>query len=127
MRVGSAHAIAPSDRVLLIALSVILAMVSTMVGASMMPSAAHKLVRTIRVERSIIKLVPMPLDLRSLRRTRLVTTPFFRNCSREHRCLAEAMYYEARGGGEKGEKAVAEVVFHHMPAGDYGNSICAVV
>jgi spore germination cell wall hydrolase CwlJ-like protein len=37
------------------------------------------------------------------------------------------MYYEARGEGTSGEKAVAEVVFHRMRHGNYGHSICAVV
>lgn len=46
---------------------------------------------------------------------------------REHRCLSEAMYYEARGEGKSGEKAVAEVVFHRLRTGRYGHSICAVV
>ena len=45
----------------------------------------------------------------------------------EHRCLSEVMYYEARGEGEDGQKAVAEVVFHRMNTGNYGHSICAVV
>ena len=45
----------------------------------------------------------------------------------EHRCLAEAMYYEARGEGEKGEMAVAEVIFHRLQGEGYGRSICAVV
>jgi spore germination cell wall hydrolase CwlJ-like protein len=45
----------------------------------------------------------------------------------EHRCLTEALYYEARGEGSRGEKAVAEVVFHRMEAGNFGHSICAVV
>jgi spore germination cell wall hydrolase CwlJ-like protein len=45
----------------------------------------------------------------------------------EHRCLAEALYYEARGEGSSGQQAVAEVVFHRMNTGNYGNSICAVV
>ena len=45
----------------------------------------------------------------------------------EHRCLAEVMYYEARGEGEEGEKAVAEVVLHRIAAGDHGRTICAVV
>ena len=45
----------------------------------------------------------------------------------EHRCLAEVMYYEARGEGEEGEKAVAEVVFHRIAGGDHGHTICAVV
>jgi spore germination cell wall hydrolase CwlJ-like protein len=45
----------------------------------------------------------------------------------EHRCLSQALYYEARGEGRMGEKAVAEVVFHRMKAGNFGHSICAVV
>ena len=45
----------------------------------------------------------------------------------EHRCLSEVLYFEARGEGDKGQKAVAEVVFHRMNSGNYGHSICAVV
>ena len=45
----------------------------------------------------------------------------------EHRCLSEVLYYEARGEGDQGQKAVAEVVFHRMNTGNYGHSICAVV
>jgi hypothetical protein len=45
----------------------------------------------------------------------------------EHKCLSEVMYYEARGEGVQGEKAVAEVVFHRLESGRYGNSICGVV
>jgi spore germination cell wall hydrolase CwlJ-like protein len=45
----------------------------------------------------------------------------------EHKCLSEVMYYEARGEGSSGQKAIAEVVFHRMNTGNYGHSICAVV
>jgi spore germination cell wall hydrolase CwlJ-like protein len=45
----------------------------------------------------------------------------------EHRCLAEVLYYEARGEGRSGQQAVAEVVFHRLNTGHYGHSICAVV
>jgi spore germination cell wall hydrolase CwlJ-like protein len=45
----------------------------------------------------------------------------------EHKCLSEVLYYEARGEGTSGQKAIAEVVFHRMNHGDYGHSICAVV
>ena len=37
------------------------------------------------------------------------------------------LYYEARGEGAGGQKAIAEVVFHRMNHGNYGHSICAVV
>jgi spore germination cell wall hydrolase CwlJ-like protein len=46
---------------------------------------------------------------------------------REHRCLSEVMYYEARGEGVKGQMAIAEVVFHRLRKGNYGHSICSVV
>jgi len=45
----------------------------------------------------------------------------------DQRCLAEAMYYEARGEGVDGQKAIAEVVFHRMHARGYPHSICGVV
>ena len=45
----------------------------------------------------------------------------------EQRCLAEAMYYEARGEGAEGEEAVAEVIFHRMHHRGYPGSICGVV
>ncbi|HWE07233.1 MAG TPA: cell wall hydrolase [Rhizomicrobium sp.] len=45
----------------------------------------------------------------------------------EQRCLAEAMYYEARGEGVDGEKAIAEVVFHRMKSARYPHSVCGVV
>lgn len=45
----------------------------------------------------------------------------------ERRCLAEAMYYEARGEGYSGQKAIAEVVFQRMHSGLYPSSICGVV
>lgn len=45
----------------------------------------------------------------------------------EQRCLAEAMYYEARGEGVDGEKAIAEVVFHRMQSAGFPHSICGVV
>ena len=45
----------------------------------------------------------------------------------EQRCLAEAMYYEARGEGVDGEEAIAEVVFHRMHRRGYPASICGVV
>jgi spore germination cell wall hydrolase CwlJ-like protein len=43
------------------------------------------------------------------------------------RCLAEAMYYEARGEGVRGEKAIAEVVFNRVRSGLYPRSVCGVV
>lgn len=45
----------------------------------------------------------------------------------EHKCLAQVMYFEARGEGEAGERAVAEVILHRLSGGGHGNTICNVV
>jgi spore germination cell wall hydrolase CwlJ-like protein len=102
-------AILRSDRVLFAALAVILVTASAALGSAMSyrpntPSAAAA--------------APAPQSAQDMVLTQLVA---------EHRCLSEALYYEARGEGRIGEQAVAEVVFHRMNAGHYGHSICAVV
>jgi spore germination cell wall hydrolase CwlJ-like protein len=94
------------DRVLLTALAVVLATASAVFGAAL----------TYRPETRVIVAAEAP-QLPTVQEMML----------REHRCLSEALYYEARGEGVRGEKAVAEVVFHRMIAGNYGASICAVV
>jgi spore germination cell wall hydrolase CwlJ-like protein len=45
----------------------------------------------------------------------------------ESRCLAEVMYFEARGEGEAGQVAVAAVIMNRLAAGDHGRTICSVV
>ncbi|HWX88958.1 MAG TPA: cell wall hydrolase [Rhizomicrobium sp.] len=45
----------------------------------------------------------------------------------EHHCLAEAMYFEARGEGEAGMRAVADVILHRLAEGSHGATICSVV
>jgi spore germination cell wall hydrolase CwlJ-like protein len=37
------------------------------------------------------------------------------------------MYYEARGEGEQGERAVAEVVFDRLAEGSHGDTLCDVI
>jgi spore germination cell wall hydrolase CwlJ-like protein len=44
----------------------------------------------------------------------------------EWRCLAEAIYYEARGEPLQGQIAVAEVVLNRVDSRQYPNSICGV-
>jgi spore germination cell wall hydrolase CwlJ-like protein len=43
------------------------------------------------------------------------------------KCLADAMYYEARGEGRGGEIAIAEVIYNRMRSGYYPHTICSVV
>jgi spore germination cell wall hydrolase CwlJ-like protein len=45
----------------------------------------------------------------------------------EQKCLADAMYFEARGDGVRGEEAVAEVIFNRMRDPNYPGTICGVV
>jgi spore germination cell wall hydrolase CwlJ-like protein len=49
------------------------------------------------------------------------------NMSREQRCLAEAVYFEARSEPEEGQAAVAQVVLNRVKSGLYPSSICGVV
>ncbi|ADZ71757.1 cell wall hydrolase [Polymorphum gilvum] len=46
---------------------------------------------------------------------------------KEQRCLAEAIYFEARGESEEGQVAVAQVVLNRVKNPSYPNSICEVV
>jgi spore germination cell wall hydrolase CwlJ-like protein len=45
----------------------------------------------------------------------------------EKRCLAEAIYFEARSEPEEGQAAVAQVVLNRVASGLYPSSICGVV
>lgn len=43
------------------------------------------------------------------------------------RCLAEALYFEARGESVKGQFAVAEVILNRVDSVDFPDDVCAVV
>lgn len=47
--------------------------------------------------------------------------------AKEQRCMAEAIYFEARGEIEEGQVAVAQVVLNRVKNPSYPNSICGVV
>ncbi len=47
--------------------------------------------------------------------------------TREQNCLAQAIYYEARGESRQGQMAVAEVVSNRQRSGIYPNTVCGVV
>jgi spore germination cell wall hydrolase CwlJ-like protein len=100
-----------SDRVLVVAMAIVLATASAAVGSAMKNRANSPVIAKPA-------LAPAPANDPDLVLIQLVA---------EHRCLTQALYYEARGEGRIGEQAVAEVVFHRMNAGNFGHSICAVV
>jgi spore germination cell wall hydrolase CwlJ-like protein len=47
--------------------------------------------------------------------------------TQERRCLAEAIYFEARGEPDEGQAAVAQVVLNRVSSGLYPATICGVV
>ena len=112
-------ALSRSDRVLIAALAIILATASAAVGASLTNHAAAAQIAMAKpVSIKIAPVVEAKLPGPDAAMSKLLA---------EHRCLSEVLYFEARGEGDKGQKAVAEVVFHRMNSGNYGHSICAVV
>lgn len=61
------------------------------------------------------------------RNTTPVTTQSVVLNKQEHKCLTEAVYYEARNDTEKGQEAVADVVLNRVEHKAHPNSVCEVV
>ncbi len=120
-------ALSRSDRVLVGALAIVLATASAAVGASLNARPHTDEIRVIKVEKPVVKVVQAPAIPEAIALRGAATNAVLARLLAEHKCLSEVMYYEARGEGEEGQKAVAEVVFHRMNTGNYGHSICAVV
>ncbi|HVW74702.1 MAG TPA: cell wall hydrolase [Rhizomicrobium sp.] len=108
-------AISRSDRVLVAAMGIILATASAAIGASLTNHPSTEKAATAKPAVQVIQAQGPATDAAM---TQLLA---------EHKCLSEVLYYEARGEGAGGQKAIAEVVFHRMNHGVYGHSICAVV
>ena len=108
-------AISRSDRVLVAAMAIILATASAAIGASMTYHPSTDKVAALKPAVAMVEAVKPATDT------------VMSQLLAEHKCLSEVLYYEARGEGAGGQKAIAEVVFHRMNHGDYGHSICAVV
>jgi spore germination cell wall hydrolase CwlJ-like protein len=107
-------AISRSDRVLVAAMAIILATASAAIGASL---TYHPHTDNVAAKPAVqVAMAPKP-----------ATDAVMTQLLAEHKCLSEVLYYEARGEGAGGQKAIAEVVFHRMNRGNYGHSICAVV
>ena len=108
-------AISRSDRVLVAALAIILATASAAIGASMTYRPhTDKPVAVVQMA------APVPASMPA-------ADTVMGQLLAEHKCLTEVLYYEARGEGAVGQKAIAEVIFHRINQGKYGQSICAVV
>lgn len=121
-----------SDRVLVGVLTVVLAAVSAAVGAAAAYRPHTDQIKTAPVvmAQAATPVSAEPVSARSSDGVRLHSPAeelVMNKLMAEHRCLSEALYYEARGEGDRGQKAIAEVIFARMRKGNYGHSICAVV
>ena len=112
----TSDALSRSDGVLVAALAIILATASAAVGSAMTYQPASAIHAQAAPK-------PAPVQVVAATGADSISTELLA----EHRCLAEVLYYEARGEGRQGQQAIAEVVFHRMNTGNYGHSICAVV
>jgi len=66
-------------------------------------------------------------DIRSLSPIRVEHRRWAESRAAEHKCLAEAVYYEARSESRSGQLAVADVVKNRVKSKHYPNTICGVV
>jgi spore germination cell wall hydrolase CwlJ-like protein len=95
---------------------------------SLRPSIVREVVRAnasvnaLQLSAQNVIIVPAPTarDLAVLKAAAL-------NLATQENCLAQAMYYEARGEGLEGQKAVAEVILNRTHHTNYPRSICGVV
>lgn len=67
------------------------------------------------------------LDLEEIASDTAVDRRFSEASNREAKCLAEAVYYEARGETRKGQVAVAQVVANRVHSKHFPDTICDVV
>lgn len=112
----TSDAISRSDRVFVAAMGIILATASAAIGASMTNHPSTEKIAV--VPKQIVRVVEAQSPATDAAMAQLLA---------EHKCLSEVLYYEARGEGDGGQKAIAEVVFHRLNHAQYGHSICAVV
>ena len=128
------NVLARSDRMLVAALAVVLCAGSAAVGAATVNRPHTDKVAAVTaapvprpaVVKTTAAPVAAPVTAQPVRSV-AASDPAMLQLLAEHRCLSEVMYYEARGEGQDGQMAVAEVVFHRLRHGRYGHSICAVV
>jgi spore germination cell wall hydrolase CwlJ-like protein len=89
--------------------------------AVLMPAVAAVAVPTARpVLADTVRVIAAPTAAQVAAVARVVSDT-------QTQCLADAMYYEARGEGVVGEKAVAEVVYNRVHSRLFPRTICGVV
>lgn len=100
---------------------------ATTISASALAPYTDKMAQSSYMEAAA---APAPVDQQNIVRASLPAQPVttaIEQLQDERRCMAEALYYEARGEGALGQAAIAEVIYDRMRSGEYPNSICGVV
>ena len=110
----------------------VLAMLLAMAGAA---SADTSLTRLLDTERRAIGSLPDARLASFLSRPTLeveysdrwLVGQSFETSGADWRCLAEALYFEARGESVEGQFAVAEVIMNRVDSAEFPDDVCAVV
>jgi spore germination cell wall hydrolase CwlJ-like protein len=87
-------------------------------------AAAPVSLQSPRLDRGEITILPKSDDPDRPRYVDLIDPD---NMNKEQRCLAEAVYFEARSEPVEGQAAVAQVILNRVKSGLYPSSICGVV
>ncbi|WP_343234403.1 cell wall hydrolase [Microvirga terrestris] len=87
-------------------------------------AAAPVSLQSPRLDRGEITILPKSDDPDRPRYADLIDPD---NLNKEQRCLAEAVYFEARSEPVEGQAAVAQVILNRVKSGLYPSSICGVV
>ena len=97
------------------------------------PFSLKELAKALSFESQILNSTPLQENalvtpMRPKERTSLLTSmrPKYRP-NFQWKCLAEALYFEARGEPAQGQFAVAEVILNRVDSPKFPNSICKVV
>jgi len=87
-------------------------------------AAAPVSLQSPRLDRGEVTILPKSDDPDRPRYVDLIDPD---NMNKEQRCLAEAVYFEARSEPLEGQAAVAQVILNRVKSGLYPSSICGVV
>jgi spore germination cell wall hydrolase CwlJ-like protein len=87
-------------------------------------AAAPVSLQSPRLDRGEVTILPKSDDPGRPRYADLIDPD---NMNKEQRCLAEAVYFEARSEPVEGQAAVAQVILNRVKSGLYPSSICGVV
>ena len=79
--------------------------------------------------RSLGPAAPLPATMSAALRERrdAIVPEVPRLTAADRRCLATAVYFEARGESDQGQAAVAQVVLNRARSGTYPETVCGVV